>query len=466
MLAVVAVSRAYRAFLLTLLTVAMIPLLWGWSSFVVTSGSMEPSFSAGDVIVAAPLTAQAPVPIGRVMVFTNPAQSDSGVPLVHRVVAAKGDRFVTAGDANANDDTMAASRRMFQAEARILVPLVGRPVTWLTTDRVPLLVLWLVLTGLAFVVAGLPRRWSRHDRRPGGRAGPLARTRSRLWRVLAVTRRSHSLSLAVVGVAFGTLAISTATASAGFHSTTGNGFNRWTATNAMLQPYNTQVLADAPYLYYLLDEPSGATASDYSGNNRAGTYASVGAYGQTGALPGNFGYAVALNGGQGQVIGGGTAGSNPTTFTLELWFKTTTTTGGKLIGFESTRNATSATADRHVFMRPDGRIVYGGWVNSGTSTITSTNAYNNGVWHHLALTAKASPGNQQTSILYVDGVSVASGTTTRTSSYTGWWRLGYGSLPTGATYPTTAGFAGQIDNAAVYLSQLTASRIAAHYAAR
>jgi len=72
----------------------------------------------------------------------------------------------------------------------------------------------------------------------------------------------------------------------------------------------------------------------------------------------------------------------------------------------------------------------------------------------------------QTSKIYVDGALSVSGTTSATANYTGFWRVGSGSLGTGGTYPTSVAFEGSIDHVAVYTAVLTASEIAAHYAAR
>jgi len=47
-----------------------------------------------------------------------------------------------------------------------------------------------------------------------------------------------------------------------------------------------------------------------------------------------------------------------------------------------------------------------------------------------------------------------------------WWRAGYGSLPTTSGYPASANFTGAIDEFALYQTELTAARVAAHYAAR
>ena len=256
----------------------------------------------------------------------------------------------------------------------------------------------------------------------------------------------------------------TGPAMSAFSGESRNAGNAWTATSLLRQPYTTAVLADSPYLYYMVDEAAGPSATDASGNARTGTYTAISAYRQPGGLPNNFGYSVAFNANLGRLVSGGGTWSNPRVFTLELWFKTTTVLGGKLIGFEVTQGATSpANFDRHVYMLTNGRLVYGGW-GSANRLITSPLAYNNGAWHYLALTTVNS-GPGQTSVMYVDGVSVVSGATTNTTNYAGWWRVGYGSLPTGGAYPP-ANFVGNIDNVAVYPTTLSAARIAAHYAAR
>ena len=104
-----------------------------------------------------------------------------------------------------------------------------------------------------------------------------------------------------------------------------------------------------------------------------------------------------------------------------MWFKTSTTSGGKLAGFENSRNQSSGTYDRHVFMRNDGKLSYGGWTNGGTTMITTMSAYNDGQWHHMVVTARPITGSTlQSSNLYIDGASVATGNTTAVSNYAGY----------------------------------------------
>jgi hypothetical protein len=256
-----------------------------------------------------------------------------------------------------------------------------------------------------------------------------------------------------------------AAANAAFTDTTKSGSNTWKAAALLRQPYTTAVMTDAPYAFYRLDEASGTSAADYASTHRTGTYTSVATYRQSGALPNNPGSAIGLAANTGRMVGGGTGLYNPTTFTVEMWFKTTTTTGGKLIGFESARDGSSAFYDRELFMVSDGRVVYMGGT-SGSAIVNSPGPLNNGAWHHVVVTNRPTTF-QQDSSLYVDGVLVDTGSTNKASAlYTGWWRVGFGKLPLLGGMPPSANFTGSVDDVAIYTTQLTATRIAAHYAAR
>ena len=109
--------------LLTLVAAAVLPTLLGWGSFVVRSGSMEPSISVGDVALTRDIEASDKLPLGRVMVFENPARDD-GELLIHRVVERRDDGlFTTAGDANNLTDSTPVTRRRSP----------GRPCCWCPT---------------------------------------------------------------------------------------------------------------------------------------------------------------------------------------------------------------------------------------------------------------------------------------------------------------------------------------------
>ena len=435
-----ALARGYRAFVLTLVLIGTAPTLLGWSTFVVGTGSMEPVIAPGDLVVGMPWSPDDSHPVlGRVMVFDDPADGADRL-LVHRVVEKRDDGlFTTAGDANAFTDTTPVPREAFRARAVVLVPWVGLPLVWARDGSFVALGLWLLVTVALFVRAG---------RRDDG-------TRTR--------RSAGVVAVALVTVAAVAVSVTQTQARAAFTARATSGSSTWAAGAGML-PYVAAVTASKPYAFYLLDESSGDLMADRSLNGRTGSYAGYTDLGRPGALPANAGTSVGLNGVTDRLLSGGAAISNPTTFSIELWFRTTTRAGGKLFGFESTRNLTSATYDRHLYMREDGRLVYGQWSGSRVRTLVSPRALNDGAWHHLVLTVR--PGTSDSyATMYVDGAAVASGAATRPSAFTGWWRFGFGTLPSNDPYPY-AGFLGEVDAAAIYTSQLSAAEVATHYAAR
>ncbi len=445
-LLVVLVARAYRAMLLTLTAVAAAPLLAGWGAYVVASDSMRPSIAVGDVVLARPTAADHEVHVGRVYVFDDPATPDR--LLVHRVVERRDDGdFTTAGDANDVTDLTPLEPSGIRAQAILLVPHVGLPVHWARTgDWVPLLA-WLLLTGAAFVLAG----WGLDAQRPSG----PTRSRPSPPRRAAV---AAATAVAVGAVTAGT-AGTAGSAGATFTARTTSSGNEW-IVGTWTQPYIGAVLADRPYGLWLLDEARGANyATDRSGNDRTAEYLGALSLGTQGGLPGNPGTAVSATGGR--VVLGPQAVASPSAYSIELWFRTTSTARSYVAGFEDDRDATwsplGTEADRVVTMESSGRLTFGVWPNR-TQAITTPRSYNDGAWHHLVVTSPAS----RTTTIYVDGVAVVSGTTSHVDNYTGFWRVGQGS--TGL--PGAAAFTGDIDNVAIYHATLSAGRVAAHWAAR
>ena len=170
-------------------------------------------------------------------------------------------------------------------------------------------------------------------------------------------------------------------------------------------------------------------------------------------VSGSTGTAVTFNGSTG-TIGSSQAFANPRIYSEELWFTTTTTRGGKLIGFGSSRSGSSTSQDRDVYMLNSGQLVFG--VNATPVTLTTAAAYNDGKWHHLVAT-QGSAGMR----LYLDGQLVGTNTTTTAQSYTGYWRVGGDAGVTS----TSAYLAGTIDEVAVYATPLTAAQVRSHYRA-
>ncbi|GAA5123166.1 hypothetical protein GCM10023339_42600 [Alloalcanivorax gelatiniphagus] len=476
-LAGVLAARMYRAFLIGLAVIALAPALFGWGSYVVRSGSMEPSIQVGDVVVGKPWSEDQRIRVGRVFVYDDPATTRPHL-MVHRIVELRDDGdYTTAGDANDVTDVTPLPRSDVRATAVLLVPYIGLPVTWTRSGDWLRLASWLLLTTAAMALAlrrldGERPRWVLlrvvrgwwGSRRPphdgpgaGGRADDTSARRARPatpreGRVL----RSRVPLVAVAGlVLLGTL---TSTANAGFTGQTRNSGWSW-ATGGWAQPYVSAVQADQPFGFWLLDEPSGTYATDRSGNNRTGQYYGSLALGAPGGLPRNPG--TSLDNTSGRVVLGPQAVAAPTAYSIELWFRTTSSSRSYLAGFEDDRDASysllGAQADRSVTMEQTGRLTFGSWPNRSAS-ITTSRAYNDGAWHHLVVTSTSA----RATTIYVDGAPVVSGTTSTLLAYNGFWRVGQGSIG----LFNSPGFDGNIDNVAIYHSTLSAARVAAHWAAR
>ena len=223
---------------------------------------------------------------------------------------------------------------------------------------------------------------------------------------------------------------------------------------APADPYGAAVFNSSPTQYWRLGEPAGPTAADSSpSNGSTGTYTGGVTFGVQGAVPGTINTAVTLNGSDGAIYSNN-AVSSPTVYSEELWFKTNTSSGGKLIGFGSSQTGASGSYDRHVWMLNSGQLVFGVWTGQ-TNTISSTAAYNDGQWHHMVAT-QASDGMK----LYVDGQLTGTNPQASQQAYTGYWRVG-GDTTWGGN--SSNYFAGTIDEVAVYNTELSASDVANHF---
>ncbi|MBE7189469.1 LamG-like jellyroll fold domain-containing protein, partial [Jatrophihabitans endophyticus] len=175
--------------------------------------------------------------------------------------------------------------------------------------------------------------------------------------------------------------------------------------------YGKAVYGDNPSVYYRADETTGTTASDSSGNGNTGTYYGNETLGAPSPVSGSTGSAVTFSGTDGSLLSSNQSQAGPSTYSEELWFKTSTTSGGKLIGFGDSQSGTSSNYDRHIYMTNGGQLVFGVY-SGGTQTITSNQAYNDGAWHYVVATQGSSGMN-----LYVDGQLVGTNPTTTAQGF-------------------------------------------------
>ncbi|RLK58943.1 signal peptidase I [Actinokineospora cianjurensis] len=153
-----------------------------------------------------------------------------------------------------------------------------------------------------------------------------------------------------------------------------------------------------------------------------------------------------------------TSFANPSTFTIETWFKTSSPWGGLIAGFYNTTSASSTSRDRVIYLDKNGKLVFA--VNPSTiKSITSATTYTDGTWHHVSASLGAAGMK-----LYVDGNLVAQDATTTTAqNFTGYWRWGGGGLPNYPNRPSSDYLVGTLDEFAVYGTQLTDAQVRRHY---
>jgi hypothetical protein len=224
--------------------------------------------------------------------------------------------------------------------------------------------------------------------------------------------------------------------------------------------YATAVRADGAGAYWRLGESSGTTAYNWN-STRNLTLISTSGRKRASAVLGGIDKATAFPGGTTGVQGTSTAlEPAPQSFSEELWFRSTSTTGGKLIGFGSSKTGDSTTADRQIYLGNNGRLNFGVLKAGQARTITSPKAYTNGKWHHVVATL-----GKTGMVLYVDGKAVAtSKTVTYGQTYSGYWRVAGDSVSTGfANRPTRTRLAGALDEVAVYPVVLSSAAVAAHF---
>jgi galactose oxidase len=235
-------------------------------------------------------------------------------------------------------------------------------------------------------------------------------------------------------------------------------------TNVATQPpadaYGQSVFGSGPAIYWPLDDTGGSTAADLSGNQDTGVYTGGGfTYGAPSPVEGSGGTGVTLNGSTSQIVASQPI-TNPTTYTEEMWFNTTTDDGGLLMGFGDASSGISDARDRLVWMSNDGQLSFGTYDAQAeqTNVIQSPDSYNDGNWHYVVATQGPDGMN-----LYVDGQLVASNDVTTAQSYLGYWRVGGEGLSGWPNSPSSNYFAGTISDVAFYNSELSASQVLSHY---
>lgn len=126
----------YLWLVLWLVLWAAVPaLVIGWQPVLITSGSMGPSISAGDLVLLGEPPRDELLTQGTVITFEDPAVP--GGLITHRIDGVREDgMYRTRGDANEAPDSTPVAPEQVVGVGRLLVPLVGLPVMWLRGDLV------------------------------------------------------------------------------------------------------------------------------------------------------------------------------------------------------------------------------------------------------------------------------------------------------------------------------------------
>ncbi len=226
---------------------------------------------------------------------------------------------------------------------------------------------------------------------------------------------------------------------------------------AVTSAYRDRVLADGASFLWRYDEPGDVYLADDTTNDANGQLLGSASFQVVpAAVKGDSSRAYTIN--SGSTLYSVPRYPAPTTFTAETWFKTTTTAGGKIIGFGNRQTGMSSSYDKHIYMTADGHVVFGVYAGAFV-TLRSAKAYNDGTWHHVAATQ-----GPQGMDLYLDGAAVGHGLITTNQSYDGYWRVGGDNVAGWPGAPSSGYWTGTLDETAVYPSALSAASIADHYA--
>jgi len=230
------------------------------------------------------------------------------------------------------------------------------------------------------------------------------------------------------------------------------------STTGSISGYGLGVLDDAASLYWRLGEGSGTVANDWAGAN-TGTISGTVTRGAAGAIIGDADTATTFAGDANPSnVRTSTLTTGPQQFALEAWIKTTTTKGGKIIGFGNALTGNSSNYDRHIYMQNNGKLTFGVYPDA-VKTVTSAQSYNDGQYHHVV--AQLGSGGIQ---LFVDGQLVGNDpSVTSAQTYSGYWRVGGDNMGGWTGQPTSTYFAGTIDDVAIYGAPMSPQKVSTHW---
>lgn len=214
--------------------------------------------------------------------------------------------------------------------------------------------------------------------------------------------------------------------------------------------YQSEVLADTPLGYWHLDETSGTTITDSSGNAHNGTITTVS------SAAGRVGTALSvINSRSNGVTVANASWINVTQFSVECWIYPTNTTSATRCIVMRADDVQSASGQGWQLSYDESSKKITFTVLSGSSVLTcagTANAMQLNNWYHLVGTSDAA-----TMRLYVNGVEVANAASAACNTPATPLTFGMPGVAS-ARY-----LGGRIDEVAFYSGALSATRVAAHY---
>lgn len=120
------------------------PEVFGYSQYIVTSGSMEPEMAVGDLVL---VKSESEYKAGDVVTFIE----SSGAVVTHRIIGTVEDMFITKGDANNTEDGELLLPENIVGKVQLVLPGAGNAVAFL---RSPLGLLIIIVAG--FLLIKLP----------------------------------------------------------------------------------------------------------------------------------------------------------------------------------------------------------------------------------------------------------------------------------------------------------------------
>jgi hypothetical protein len=209
-------------------------------------------------------------------------------------------------------------------------------------------------------------------------------------------------------------------------------------------PPPPSIIRDGLVLHYDIGNPAcypggGLAISDLSGSGNHGTLTGNTVF-QDGAL--------AFDGSSN--ITTTTLISNPQSFSIGIWFRTSSPSGRKLVGFEISQTGGSGSYDRHFYVDTAGQLRWGVW-SPGSSTFLYGNVTDN-QWRYAVVSFNNGATLHSLNGLVVGNVTAVS------QPFDGYWRIAGQSLN---FWPAASAgfFIGQIAGVEIYNRPLAADEI-------